>query len=309
MKYLSFYRDKLGCKNKDEVFDYLVSTLKPSNRLWSYFINWEKVFTNTRKIEKSLNILNYLIGKDNFDDEFRCLIMEYPQVVEVIPALVVKVGDKGKNNKVLDILVDFSNRRLQYAKIDFDKNDINDDDVEKYLTFVKKTGLKDLLQSRTIKNLVDYMIGVEAGLDSNGRKNRSGTAMEDIVEPFIRDACKKAGGRFIRQANAKKIYKSLGFDIPAEKSSRRYDFAMDCGNKITLVETNFYGGGGSKLKSTAGEYRNLFDGLDDRYKFIWITDGMGWKTTQKPLRATFDHNDYLVNLTMLEKGILDAILA
>lgn len=105
-----------------------------------------------------------------------------------------------------------------------------------------------------------------------------------------------------------KIKNELGYDVPVDKSSRRYDFVIDNGKELFIVETNFYGGGGSKLKSTAGEYRNLFGVLKGQYKFFWITDGMGWKTTTKPLRETFDHNDYLFNLTMLEKGILEILL-
>ena len=83
---------------------------------------------------------------------------------------------------------------------------------------------------------------------------------------------------------------------------------IDNGKELFLIETNFYGGGGSKLKSTAGEYRNLFDILNGKYKFFWITDGYGWKTTAHPLRETFNNNDYVFTLTMLEKGILGALI-
>ncbi|MFC1667726.1 DpnII family type II restriction endonuclease, partial [Candidatus Omnitrophota bacterium] len=93
MKYLEFYNTKLNCKNADKVFDYLISTLKPSNNLWSYFVNWDKVLENTKKIELSLNILNYLIGKKDFDKEFRFLLTQNPSVVSAIPALVVRGGD------------------------------------------------------------------------------------------------------------------------------------------------------------------------------------------------------------------------
>lgn len=152
------------------------------------------------------------------------------------------------------------------------------------------------------------MIGVEAGLDSNARKNRGGHAMEEIVTVFISDLCKRKGYKHIREADAKKIKAELGYTVPVDKSSRRYDFAIDNKKELFLVETNFYGGGGSKLKSTAGEYRNLFDVLKGEHNFIWITDGFGWKTTIRTLRETFDHNDYLFNLSMLEKGILEFLL-
>lgn len=306
MKNISFYKDSLKCKDSDQVFNYLLTNLKPSNTLWSYFVNWEKVLENTKKIELALNILNYLIGKDNFDDEFRFIIKENPNVIEVIPALVVRDGE---NAKKFQILVDYKNKKLKYDTYDFSKKSVTDSDIEKYLAFVKNTGLKDLIISKRVKNLVDYMIGIEAGLDSNGRKNRGGHAMEDIVETFVADACRKKGYKYLKEANAEKIKAELGRTVPVDKSSRRYDFVIDNKKELFLIETNFYGGGGSKLKSTAGEYRNLYDVLKNKHKFIWITDGIGWKKTAKPLRETFEHNDYLFNLNMLEKGILEFLLA
>jgi len=305
MKFLSFYKDNLKCKTNDQVFDYLISTLKPSNTIWSYFVNWEKVLKNTKQIELALNTFNYLIGKDDFDEEFKFLLKENPNIIKVIPALVVR---DGSNKKKFKILVDYKNKKLVYEDYDFTKKDITDEDIEKYLIFVKETGLKDLIVSKKIKNLVDYIIGVEAGLDSNGRKNRGGHAMENIVEVFIKDVCEKNNFKYLKEANAEKIKHKLVYDVPVDKSSRRYDFVIDNGKELFIIETNFYGGGGSKLKSTAGEYRNLFDVLNGKYKFIWITDGMGWKRTAKPLRETFDYNDYLLNLAMLEKGILEFIL-
>jgi len=294
----------LNCQNKDQVFDYLIANLKPSNTLWSYFVNWEKVFENTKKIELALDVLNYLIGKDDFDKEFKFLLKQNPGITQVLPALVVRDGD---DSKKLKILVDYKNKRLAYEDFDFTKTGLNDKDIERYLTFAKETGLKSLIVNKKIKNLVDYMIGVEAGLDSNGRKNRSGHAMEDIVEVFISDFCKRKNLKYLKEANAEKIKTELGYNVPVDKSSRRYDFVIDIGKEPLIVETNFYGVGGSKLKSTAGEYRGLFDVLQGKYKFIWITDGPGWNSTTRPLRETFDHNDYLFNLSMLEKGVLDTL--
>lgn len=176
------------------------------------------------------------------------------------------------------------------------------------MEFAKGMGLLDLFQTNKIKNCVDYLIGVEVSLDPNGRKNRSGHAMENIVEVFIADLCSKNNFKYLKEANAEKIKQEFGYNVPVDKSSRRYDFVVNNGKELIIFETNFYSGGGSKLKSTAGEYRNLFDVLNGDYKFIWITDGIGWRATSKPLRETFDHNDYLFNLAMLEKGVLESII-
>jgi len=305
MKQLNFYKEKLNLETEDQVFDFLISNLKPSNKIWTYFVNWEKVFTNTKQIELALNNLNYLIGKDNFDEEFKFLLKENPSVARVIPALVIR---DGVNTKKFKILVDYQSKKLIYEDYDFSKKEISDEDIEKYLHFVKETGLKSLITDKKIKNLVDYIIGVEAGLDSNARKNRSGHVMENIVEVFIKDVCEKNNFKYLKEANSEKIKNELGYEVPVDKSSRRYDFAIDNGKELIVIETNFYGGGGSKLKSTSGEYRNLFDVLDGKYKFFWITDGLGWEKTTKPLRETFNHNEYIFNLTMLEKGILESLL-
>ena len=305
MKYFDFYNASLNCKNEDEVFAYLISSFKPSNTLWSYFVNWEKVVENTKDIEITLNTLNYLIGKDDFDNEFKSLLKKHPETAKAIPALVVRDGEH--TNK-FNILVDYKKKKLTYENYDFSKSKLTDEDIEKYLIFVEKTGLKELFTSKQIKNLVDYMIGVEAGLDSNARKNRSGHSMENIVEVFIKDLCVNKGYRYIKEANAKKIKSELGYEVPVDKSSRRYDFVIDNKKELFLIETNFYSGSGSKLKSTAGEYKSLYNVLAGKYKFIWITDGLGWTKTSRPLRETFDHNEYVVNLNMLEKGALEALL-
>lgn len=302
MIYLEFYDELFGCKNEDEVFDFLLKNLKPSNRLWSYFINWEKVYSNLRKVEIALNNLNYLIGKEDFDREFIELIKEEPKIIKVLPALVVS-----RENK-FDILIDYNYKCLKYEYYDFSIKNPTQKDIEKYLHFVHKSGLAKLIQENKIKSLVDYMIGVEAGLDSNGRKNRSGHSMESIVEVFIRDICNKKGYSYLKEANAKSIKDAFNIDVPVDRSSRRYDFVIKTNNEIIIFEVNFYGGGGSKLKSTAGEYRNLYDVLGGQFKFIWITDGIGWQKSSRPLYETFKHNDYLLSLSMLEKGILEKII-
>lgn len=305
MKYLDTYR-KLGLADEDAVFDYLLSNIKPSNTLWGYFVNWDKVFRHTGAIEVELNILNYLIGKEDFDTEFISLVRKHPEVVKAIPALLVR---DGANKKKFDILISFEDGKLLYQQFDFTKNSYTDEEIHDFLEFMDKTGLKTLLQDRKIKNLVDYMVGVEAGLDSNGRKNRGGTAMEQISEAYIKRICDLNGYEYLAQANAKAIKAKFGVDVPVDKTSRIYDFVVNTPSGLTIVEVNYYGGGGSKLKATAFEYKGLQDVLGGSFKFVWITDGAGWPSTARPLRETFNHNDYLINLDMLENGALEEILA
>ena len=305
MKYLKDYKEFLGCNDNDETFDYFIRTLKPSTIVWSYFVNWEKVFDNVKDIEIGLNILNYLVGKDDFDEEFKVLLRRQPGISKIIPALVVRDGD---NTKKFKILVDYKHKKLVYEDYNFDLDKLTEEDIKKCLTFVKETGLKNLLVGKKIKNLVDYMVGVEAGLDSNGRKNRGGTIMEDIVECFIQDICHRNKLEYLKEASADRIRDKFRVGVPVDKSSRRYDFVIGNNKEIFIIEVNFYSGGGSKLKATAGEYRDLYNILKGKHKFIWITDGDGWKSTARPLRETFDHNDYLLNLDMVEKSILERII-
>ena len=304
MKYLETYKN-MKLTDDDAIFSYLIKSMKPSNTLWTYFVNWEKVFRNTGAIEVELNILNYLIGKDDFDGEFCRLIHQHPEVVKAIPALLVR---DAVNKKKFDILIDYSHGRLLYQHFDFSKDSYTYDEVSDLLEFVDKSGLKRLLVDRKVKNLVDYMVGVEAGLDSNGRKNRGGDAMEEISEAYIKHICDARGYTYLAQADARAIKMKFGYDVPVDKSSRRYDFVVDTPQGLVIIEVNFYGGGGSKLKATAGEYKGLQDVLRGKFKFVWITDGAGWNTTTRPLRETFNHNDYLINLALLENGALEEIL-
>ena len=307
MKLLKFYSFKLDLKNEDDVFKYFLDTLKPSNTLWSYFVDWKKVFRRVDAVRDDLAQFNSLIGDTNFDESFRKLIKHNPILVRVLPLFLAAGTGNGKQNR-FDILVDFSSSVLVHKNFDFNKENIGDADIDLYLEFIRETGLRDLLVSKKIINIVDYMIGVEAGLDSNGRKNRSGHAMEAIVNRFIQDFCKKHSLEYLKEANAQKIFNEWGITVPVDKSSRRYDFVIKKGTKLYIFETNFYGGGGSKLSSISNAYQHLFSVIDNKYTFVWITDGLGWKKTHRPLRETFDHTDFVLNLSMIEAGIFEDII-
>jgi len=291
----------LNFKNEDQLFDKITRSFKDKITLWNYFVNWEKVDINVKLFEKELNILNYLIGKTNLEKEAYLLIKKYPEVIKAIPTLIAV------RESCVDVLID--TKDFKYINIDFFQQHYTDDEIKNIVEFIIKSGLGNLIINKQIKNFVDYATGVEVGLDSNGRKNRTGTLMESLVDKFVFDTCKILEIPYMAQATAKKIKEQWGIDIVVDKSSRQIDFAINQNGKLFFIECNFYGGGGSKLKSTATEYIEM-----NRYwnkqgiEFIWITDGAGWKSTLKPLREYFDKADYLLNLEMLKDSILLKIL-
>lgn len=305
MKYSSIFKKRIGCDNEKEVFAYLINNLNDSIRYWDYFVNWEKVIGNTKDLEVDLNILNYLIGKENIEKEFGYLLKKHPQVVRLIPVLLACREHKFK------ILTDLSEGNLKYEDFSFEKKEnLSDTEISRAVRFAQKSGLLKIFKDKTVKNVVDYTIGIEVGLDSNGRKNRGGTAMEKVTEAFVKELCNKHGLHYIKEATSEKVLEKWGLKLKVDKSSRRFDFAVYNGKSLYLIETNYYGGGGSKLKSTAGEYKALYDFLTkDGHKFVWVTDGIGWQSTSRPLEETFNHIDYLLNLKMLTEGLLEGIIA
>jgi len=179
------------------------------------------------------------------------------------------------------------------------------------IKFFSDTGLRQIFEDKSVKNIVDYCFGVEVGMDTNARKNRTGTSMESLVEKIIQKFCDENRLEYISQATQFKIKEKWNFKIQLDKTDRRFDFAIfnKKKNKLFVFETNFYGGGGSKLKSTAGEYKPLFDFLrGQNIDLIWVTDGIGWNTTKPALYETFLHNDYLFNIELMKKDILKEIV-
>lgn len=297
MKMHPVFEKILNCKTPDNVFNYLISNFKETIKSWDYFVNWKKVIKNYHDVETSLNLLNTLIGKENIEEEAKQLLTEYPKIIGVVPALLAL------REKKIGLLADI--KSFQTKEFNFSKGISVDDTI----LFLKRSGFLDLISDRSIKSIPDYFIGVEVGLDTNGRKNRSGTAMETLIEFFVSDICKRNNWEYISQATAEKIKSKWSKNITVKKSSKRIDFAINTPNKLYLIETNFYGGGGSKLKSTAGEYADIYhQWTNDGHQFIWITDGFGWKSTTRPLRDTFNSTDYILNIDMVQKGVLEELL-
>lgn len=281
-------------------FEDIVGSLKDSIATYNYYVDFEKVYAHVSDVEKQLNLMNYLIGKDNIEEEFIKLITEYPQVLKVIPLLLaVRSG----SIKIVD-----------GEFISFDFIHMNRD-AEDYAKLFRETGLEKLLKEKKVRNLVDYVIGVEVGLDTNARKNRTGTLMESIVEDYLK---KIKNVDYLRQANKHEISKhyntkcldELTLDDENEGSNKRFDFVFKGKHDdIILIETNFYSGSGSKLNETARSYAKLAKDIEKLkgVKFVWITDGIGWASTKNNLKEAYNNMEHLYTLEDLENGVLDTL--
>lgn len=297
-------------KNRD--FDTWLSKFRASISTYDYYVDFEKVHRNVDEIKIELNILNSLIGSKNIKDDFVNLLRKYPDTLKAIPILLAK--------RESEIFCQDENGGYLY-KFNFDvlkggeyrPNSHRFKTYEQYCYFMEKTGLFDLLQNHLINNLVDYVTGVETGLDSNGRKNRGGHLMEDLVEKHIQGLGLKKGINYFKEMYLIDIERKWGIDLSAlsnqGKAAKRFDFVVKTLSTIYAIETNFYTGGGSKLNETARSYKMLSQEAEtvDGFEFVWFTDGIGWKSAKGNLRETFDIMEHIYSIDDMENGIMQEI--
>lgn len=274
-------------------------TFKETIADFKYYTNFKKVYRNVEEIKIQLHMLNSLIGSKNIESEFESLVKQYPETLKCIPILLavrmdeIKAWTDGELKKF-----PFKNPTLS---------------IDEYKLFMRETGLFDLLQNHIINNLYDYVTGVETGLDSNARKNRGGDAMEDVVESFIKKEGFARGVNYFKEMYNSEVSKMYDIDLSNitnnGKGEKRWDYVVKTENCIYLIEVNFYSGGGSKLNETARSYKAITSEVAaiKGAKFIWITDGQGWKSARKNLEETFDVLDNLYNINDLQNGVLKRV--
>ena len=266
---------------------------------FGYYIDFNKVYKNVDSIKIELNILNSLIGSKNIESDFEKLIAKYPETLQCIPILLA----------VREYEI-FAGENGDVKLYTFDKQ-INT--VEEYKLFMKKTGLFELLSNHIINNLYDYVTGVETGLDSNGRKNRGGHQMEDLVESYIKKVGFKRDVNYFKEMYVSEVSRKWNIDLSAVsnqgKMEKRWDFVVKTNNCIYLIETNFYGSGGSKLNETARSYKTIATEMKNvkGAKFVWFTDGAGWKSAARNLEETFDVLDDIYSINDMQNGIMGEI--
>ena len=273
-----------------------LSTFRNSIADYGYYIDFDKVHCNVNEIKVELNILNSLIGSHTIEKDFEKLLTRYPETLKCIPILLaVRANEIAAMDE--DGSYVYSFKEMNYS-------------IDDYKMFMRKTGLFDLLEKHILGNLVDYVTGVETGLDSNGRKNRGGHLMENVVEKFIQKAGFIKNKSYFKEMYIHEITEKWNIDLSAisneGRMEKRFDYVVKTKNHIYVIETNFYGSGGSKLNETARSYKQIAQEVATipGVTFVWFTDGKGWNSARNNLRETFDVLETIYNIQDMEMDIM-----
>ena len=275
------------------------NTFTDSIATYEYYTDFNTVYKNIDKIKVELNIMNSLVGSKNIEKDFDNLFKNYPEIRKCLPLLIAV---REKEIKVVD-----DGEKLRY-------NFTNIDDVELLKKFMRKTGLFNLISNHLVNNLVDYATGVEVGLGSNGRKNRGGHLMEDVLQGFIEKEGFVLNQTYFKEMYLKDIESKWNIDLSSlsnlGKVAKRFDYVVKTDNCIYAFETNFYSSSGSKLNETARSYKMIAEESKNikGFAFVWVTDGLGWVDARNNLEETFDVMDNIYNIKDLSNGKLKEIL-
>ena len=261
-------------------FELFMSQLAETNATLDFYTDFSKIRENVRSIEIKLNTLNYLIGKIDLDAAVKELWDNDKRVFSILDILIAT--RKEQNKKYLD---DMGKPHLIHELLG---------SYEGVLKFLKETGMAEVLQNKDIKNLVDYVFGVEAGLDTHARKNRSGDITELLLHRIL-----TANGIEHRMEVYSHEFPELQNALGADE--KRFDFMIETKRCTYLIEVNFYNGGGSKPNEVARAYRELSPIVNnvDGFEFVWVTDGQGWNSARNKLEEAYNEIDRMYNFESL----------
>lgn len=265
-------------------FNLFMSQLRETNATLDFYCDFPKIARNVADIEISLNTLNYLIGKENLREAVEALWNRDKRVFDVMDILIAT--RKKDDKKYIDI--DGSMHAIHSLFLS----------VDGVMKFIEGTGLDKVFKNKEVKDLVDYVFGVETGLDTNARKNRSG----EITETLVARIFANAGIKYHEQVSSKE-FPAISAVLGADQ--KVFDFAVSANGKTYLIEVNFYSGGGSKLNEVARSYTDVAPKVNGvpGFEFVWITDGIGWNSARNKLEEAFAAIPSIYNLTTISEFI------
>lgn len=298
---INFYKKHFNLSTTDEICKALSDTLIETNHTYDFFVNWSKVTKNRDAFKYEIALLKSLKNSSKPVADFRDLLAKYPEVIKVIP---IMLACRDGLLKVLNSI----DAGLQYKTFDFSKKSYDTKGISEIVDFTKNTGLLDMLCK--MDSAKDYLLGVEVGLDTNARKNRSGLFLEKMVTETLGEiSARNFDLVFVEQKNFGYVEDKYNVRIPSTLKDRKFDYAVINKGKATNIEVNFYSGTGSKPSEIVSSYTDRNRVLTSAgWKFVWLTDGMGWKKMQRPLHVGVDNMDYVINSHLLRKGLLEEII-
>jgi len=299
---IDFYKKHLNLSTVDEICRALSDTLIETNYTYDFFVNWQKVTKNRDTFKYEIALLKSLKNSTNPVASLRDLLVKYPEVIKVIPILL---ACRDGLLKVLNSI----ETGLQYQTFDFTKKMYDAKEIDGIVEFTRNSGLLDMLCQ--MDSATDYLLGVEVGLDTNARKNRSGLFLEKMVTETLKElSARNSSMIFVEQKRFGYVEDEHGINIPSTLRDRKFDYAVINNGKATNIEVNFYSGTGSKPSEIISSYINRGEVLSSAgWKFVWLTDGMGWKKMKNPLHVGVENMDYVINAHLLRKGLLEKIVS
>lgn len=298
---INFYRQHLNISTVDEICKVLSDTLIETNYTYDFFVNWSKVTNNRDAFKYEIALLKSLKNSSEPITDFRNLLAKYPEVIKVIPILLAC------RDGLLKVLKSIETG-LQYETFNFSQRSYDEKEIEDIVDFTKNTGLLDMICH--MDSATDYLLGVEVGLDTNARKNRSGLFLEKMVtETLVELSARYSSLIVVEQKSFGYVAEKYNVQIPPTLKDRKFDYAVINKGKATTIEVNFYGGTGSKPSEIVGSYTDRNRVLTSAgWKFVWLTDGMGWRRMKNPLRVGVENIDYVINSNFLRRGLLEQII-
>lgn len=265
-------------------FDKFMSQLQETNQTLDFFCDFEKISAKVDEIKLSLCMLNSLLGATDLRKSVETIWNRDKSAFNVMDILIA-VRSEGRK-KVIDSLGNCIVLDTLFQSVDG------------VMEFLNTTGLAEIFQSKRINDLVDYVFGIETGLDTNARKNRSGHVMEAMIARLF----EQNGINYRQEVYSREwpaITNVLGDD------EKRFDFVITTAIKTYLIEVNFYSSGGSKLNEVARSYSDIAPKVNSvpDFEFVWITDGIGWKSAKNKLQEAYSIIPSIYNLTNINELI------
>lgn len=301
---IKLYKKFFNLNSVRDITEEFRKTLITTNRSYLFYVDWEKVKRNVHTIKTELSLLDSLINSKNLKRDFFDLLSKYPEVVKVLPILLAI------REITFDIIESFDEKTTDVITYSFNRKQgdkITKEEITSYWNLIEKSGATELFSS--IKNFKDYILGVEVGMDTNARKNRSGNAMELILVPFMEQTKNNLGLKLFTQKQFGAVEKEIGVSFPELMKNKKFDFLFAKNGKALNVEVNYFFGGGSKQEIINSYIDRQAKLKSIGVEFALITDGQAWNhNVNNELDSGFAALDYILNLSFVRRGFFDEIL-